>query len=297
MKTNTKSFRRIVCTFAATLLLPFSSMASILLYDGFDYPAGSLVGRNDGEGFKTAWANSGTASSSTLNTSGSSYSDTSGNNLLTGGGKVVVSATDTSGVYRTFDPITAASGTTTTFWLSFVGSTTGVWTQGGGGYSAALILRNGDTELLAIGAFGTTDAWRVRANNASYSPAPGVPSSSTEAFVVVRIDVDTTTGGNDSVYMWLNPDIGGAAPSISTAAGSITGTNLWNDGAFSLNLLRIGTIDGGAKTAKGIALDELRLGTDFASVTPQAVPEPATLAMLFGGIVLFTTAVFRRHRA
>lgn len=38
MKTNTKSFRRIVCTFAATLLLPFSSMASILLYDGFDYP-------------------------------------------------------------------------------------------------------------------------------------------------------------------------------------------------------------------------------------------------------------------
>lgn len=285
--------RLVITSVLAALFLPLGSVASVLLYEGFDYASGSLVGRNGGHGFKTAWANSGTASASVVDANGSSYDDGSGHQLLAAGGRVAVSANDTSGVYRTFDSITAASGTTTTYWLSFVASTSGTWTSSGGSYSAALVLRNGDAELLAVGAFGTTDGWRVRANNATYSSATGVASSATEAFVVIRIDVNTAAAGADSVYLWLNPEIGGEAPTTSAAASSITG-NLWD--SFSLNLLRIGTMDGGSKTTKGIALDELRLGTDFASVAPQAVPEPAALAMVFGGSGLLLAFAFRRRK-
>lgn len=288
MKSHHTIFRHAVLL---VLFLPLSASATLLLYDGFDYTAGSLVGQNEGTGFKTAWANSGTAAASSVISNGAEYTDSTGIQLLSHGGKVSVSATDTSGVFRTFDPITAASGGTTTYWVSFLGNTSGMWTQTGGSYSAALVLRNGNTELLAVGAFGTTDAWRVRANGTTYSSATGIASSSSEAFIVMRIDIDTTTGGADSVYLWVDPALA-TTPSIAASTVSITGTNLWD--SFSLSLLRIGTMDGGAHTSKAITLDELRVGTDFANVAP--IPEPAAQAIMSGSLILMIAALRRRDR-
>ncbi|EIQ00268.1 hypothetical protein OpiT1DRAFT_04810 [Opitutaceae bacterium TAV1] len=277
------SSRRFAAGLFAALLLPLSAAASVLLYDGFDYEAGSLAGKNGGEGFKTAWTNSGASTANDVIASGSSYTDAGGNDLFVKGGKLVVSAAN-SGIYRTLDPITAAANTTTTWWLSFIGSTSGT-PAGGAANNAVLSLRDGNTELLSVGAIGGSNAWRV-SSNATYS-STNVAASTSEAFVVIRIDIDTTAGGADSIHLWLNPDIGGEAPLASTAASSITG-NFWD--VFSLNLLRIGA----SGSFTGIALDELRLGTDFASVAPQAVPEPAVLATLFGGVALLAAFVSRR---
>src|SRR5947209_7353422 len=69
-----------------------SAQATLLLYDGFDYPTNTIItGANGGIGWTNAWSAGGNAT----NISGSlSYADGLGNLLVTTGGRLFLNATN-----------------------------------------------------------------------------------------------------------------------------------------------------------------------------------------------------------
>lgn len=121
---------------------------------------------------------------------------------------------------------------------------------------------------------GTGGLLNLGTRDAGGDPADGNSTTNTNPtltlgdtnLILFRIDAKA---GNDDVWAWLNPAIGGAAPSVSTAFGSSIGLD---NVATAANLG--GFFIGGSNSADFI-VDELRIGTTFDSVTP--VPEPAAL--------------------
>lgn len=72
-----------------TLMLGAELRGDLLVYEGFDYAPGSLVGLNGGTGFGGAWDETQGSSLATDVEAGSlSYTDSLGNSLLTTGGKM-----------------------------------------------------------------------------------------------------------------------------------------------------------------------------------------------------------------
>jgi hypothetical protein len=79
---------------------------------------------------------------------------------------------------------------------------------------------------------------------------------------------------NDTAQMWINPTPGGAQP-----AATLTSNPLLADSFASLSTFNLRNVNtAGTATAY---FDELRVGDDWASVTP--TPEPTTLALLLMG--------------
>ena len=84
----------------------------------------------------------------------------------------------------------------------------------------------------------------------------------TPVFVVVSYDiVDGTV--NDVSRLWVNPALGQATPPAATATATATGSDIAPVG-------RIGLRQGSTSTAQDIDVDELRVATTWASVTPSA---------------------------
>lgn len=295
MKNTTIQFprnSRFASLAAGLLMIALPAQASLLLYEGFNYESAPIVGQNGGSGFGGAWTQYASPASINLN-AGLDYTDTNDDVLLAIGGSASITSVASGGITRAFGAITAAADTTTTYWLSFVGSTAWSATGSGNNYFSSLRLSSGTTDLLSVGAFGGSANWRVRANGGTYSSATTSLNSSTEALIVVRIDVNTAAAGNDAVYLWINPTLN-AEPSIAATAGFITGNDLWS--AFSLDGLRISVNENATASAtKSISLDELRFGTTYSDVTPQAIPEPASAGTMAGLAALALLLIRRRH--
>jgi len=113
----------------------------------------------------------------------------------------------------------------------------------------------------------------------------------TPVLLVGRYDFVAGTG-NDTSALWINPASAtfgaGAAPTATLTSSG--GTDMT---AISQFLLR------GAAGSPVAKVDELRVGTTWASVTPAAaaVPEPSTYAALAGAVALLGAVVHRRLRA
>jgi hypothetical protein len=279
---------------SAALLAPLQ--ANIILYEGFDYAAVALVNQNGGTGFSGAWKSSGLGGD-TVTYPGLEY--TSGaNSLNVVGGYTTVTNTSTAGSYRDFSAVTAASDTVTTYWISVIASTAG-GPYDASGDEASLQFRNANNvELVSVGAFGSSANWRIRAKSATgsttgFSDAGDTPSSLTQAYLVIRVDVDTSASAADNIYLWVDPILG-SEPTIASAMASITGTNFWNDGEFSVSRLRSGLINSGTADTKTLTFDELRLGTSFNDVSP--IPEPAEIAAIMG-VLVAALGFLRRRRS
>lgn len=107
--------------------------------------------------------------------------------------------------------------------------------------------------------------WRLTAMNGTETVDTGVPvQANTNYLMVVRV----TIGGDASAssgHLWINPEagfLGGADLDLATATSSITLTNA------NFKFGRIHWYPGGG-SGDG-AIDEIRIGTSFASVTPVA---------------------------
>jgi hypothetical protein len=108
--------------------------------------------------------------------------------------------------------------------------------------------------------------------------------SSLQALLVVNVQFGTTN--SEFIDLFVNPPVGGTAPTTPDATLSIsTGADLLSP--FSLVTLF------GEPPASDL-YDELRIGSTFASVTP--VPEPATLGLTCLVTVGWVTC-WRRWRA
>ena len=201
---------------------------------------------------------------------GSTYTDSSGKTLTVAGtaGPYV----DNNGIFRGLSNIPTTTGST--LYVSFL-----MQLNQNTGY-AGLSFISGGGETLFLGrpggaAAGTTlgidplGGTAVRAAGAD----PLVLS-----LLVFRIDF---LGGSENINLYVNPTLG---TEPATASATTTKTNQLNVDSF-----RIQSADPGT-------LDELRFGTTYADVTPFAVPEPASAALvLLGGAGM--VAVIRRRRA
>lgn len=279
-----RTFSRIVATVSATFAAACISTSSAqLFYEGFDYNTGLLTGQNGGSGFTNAWSNLGSGGTEVLSP-GLNYTDPQGDMLSTVGNHAFSTSSDSSrGANRSFDSFTVAPNSTGMLWLSFIGNSVAGNFGSGIGNAAVLMLRNSDpsTDMFAIGKYASANGWRFRAGSTLSTATTA--SSLDQAFVVVRMDINTSPSGNDAVYMWLNPDLN-TEPVTGDAAASLTGTNLWD--SFSVNQLRLASlVSGGSTFERSLTVDEIRLATTYA----QAIPEPSAMALVsttLGGFLL-----------
>jgi hypothetical protein len=264
----------------ASALCSMTSSAALLVYDGFDYVAGSsLRTQNGGTGFAAGWANTGNATE-TATSPGMTYGD-----LTVAGVKATLngqqSATGNGASAFLTRDLTQTFGTDgTTEWLSFISQRTGSKSSGGTAQPLnyqrvfSLSLFSGSaTEQASVGELSNdpADVWALNPDATTIVPSvhTTVPLD-TQSFLLLRIDNIAGTG-KDKAYLWVNPDLTLGEPAIGTAAATITDE-------LSFNRIRL-TVGGSQNTGATLAaqglFDEIRIGETFADVTP--VPEPASV--------------------
>jgi len=237
------------------LLLSSLSYAQVTLphYDGFDYTAGQTLQT------QTGWVslNSGddlVISSNSLNFTGLQSST---------GNKVIF---DGTGIDAGKD-FTSQNANTTyfSFLLNVTDLTTA--TNAAGGYQFGFVQGTGTS-------FGAT-IWtkRVDDNNYNIGINPRTTAANTvfsptnysinETYLVVGSYTFVDGTANDIVSLWINPTPGGSQPSPIATATNTGGTDLTSVSRF---LVR----QGSATDTPFIQFDELRIGTTWADVTPEA---------------------------
>lgn len=252
-----------------------TAQAELLVYEGFDYTADSnVVGQTGGDGWGAAWVLSGGTSSPTTDATTLSYGL-----LQTTGGAADWTGSDRTRITRNTDDLSDYYDVGDTLYASFLASNTGSYEykyffgdiagSDGFGWSHT----GSDWYAHAAAGGGTLDA---DPNDAiGNTPVSSTVVTSDMNLFVIQFTV-TAVGSGEArtadLNFWVNPsNVGGAAP---TPDASFTGV--------SVNLDADETY---FSDDPGAGLDEIRIGTTYADVTP--IPEPATLALLsLGGLAM-----------
>jgi hypothetical protein len=297
---------------ALVLCTTNAAKATLLVYEGFNYTAGTaLTNASDGfAGDSFGWAGRWTGANVPIatNVSGSlGYTDPLGNSLATDGGSVVVGNLAGSTINAqpsrsiavgTLNGSTYSGLPSGTYWVSFTMQWIGYptpssmstsnlyWRKGDIAFKSGALTNatSAGTELLAAGRpnanqFPSTpiDTWTLWSGGDGGAAASGVATTyplTSASFILLRLDVDGSTTTPDTAYLWVNWTNLTVEPPISTAKATNTLANL-----TGLNNIRL---DANNQNASGtntvIRFDEFRLGTTFADVTPlAAVPQPPTI--------------------
>jgi hypothetical protein len=248
-------------------LLLQSASAAVLFSEAFDYTAGTGLSGKINPGNSTAWSTAGaTLSITNANLTYPGLADLGGNALSITNGSATSSintfANQTSGqIYYSFllDVIAADSGN-----QYFTAMNPGTTAPGG---SADAI----DCYLYSNGNIGLRTAGKSTVTS-------GPLSLSTTYFVVEEYDFSASTA-----YLYLNPTPGGAMPGATLSLSGSTATAIDN----------VGFKAQASGTTGSYLVDNLRIGTTWADVTP-AVPEPSTWMLVVSGFALMIG--FVRHR-
>ncbi|MES2474396.1 MAG: family 16 glycoside hydrolase [Verrucomicrobiota bacterium] len=218
--------------------------------ESFDYPAAvALTGQTGGSGFSGAWQVSG--SSSMIPAGSLSYTDASGMALKTTGNSSFCAPAS-----RNSRSLTNARGTDgTVTYASFIadpGNNAHFW--GIEFWNGTAVEGNRVLQLGNENGFGV----RVRNGTNKFFPTPDANSH----FFVLKIEHLT---GNDAVSVWIDPPL-----SSEPLSPNLSFTPAESAGSISFN--RVGLSD--FVTTSAPALDELRLGNDWSSVTPHQATYP-----------------------
>ncbi|WP_404306500.1 PEP-CTERM sorting domain-containing protein [Neorhodopirellula lusitana] len=275
-----------------------SANAAVVVYESFDYTSGDdIVSQNGGIGFDGAWTGAGNSENFDVG-SGQSFGS-----LMTAGGSSARTARNGNGAISR--GLSAAAQTqltadNSTIWFSVLMDPTDAAITDGGGFATnsygTLIF--GDTAFTSASgasaptnsgnAFGvgfadtsdnSGDFANVQIQGVAYDD--GVLDTSSElvvgdvtSFIVGRIDFNAD--GTDDVmelYNVTDPSLALPATAFATMTADLDQSGF--------NIISIGD-------AQTSIFDEIRFGTTLAEVTPVAVPEPSSLALLgLGGLVLF----------
>jgi hypothetical protein len=231
-----------------------SAGAQTSVYEGFDYPAPSvLLGGNGGVGFTVPWGSAGYGAWG-IDSTDSLYAK-SGLQLQTSGGRAVAALGGAQRDMALATPIGDAPGTT---WMSFVarqasGDPANSW------LGVKMPCSGGANPFLFIGKpFGMTN-WGTDAGLGG-TIRQSTTASTTQAFIVVRL---VTRAGADDVAVWINPPLSGTlavgtADLVLPAYGDFAG--------ITKLLVETGSLGGGV--ASSGVLDELRVSSDQAGVMP-----------------------------
>lgn len=239
--------------------------AALTAYDGFDYAAGDLTGRNGGSGWGGAYTDIG--NSTVVETAGLQYGG-----LPVSGGSVRTSdgGTATTVSFRNLDRIYGDNETET--WFSFLGRRNGVTATN---LFSGVSFYNTNGNAAADAEFGiatTQDAaatldWRIADLGASQSTLANVGIAPDAVyFLVGRIvwnvpDPNVPGTGTSAVYLYVNQTAGQEPP---TPANANAGRNI---SIANFDKIRIA-----GQNAIDYSFDELRIGDAFADVAPFLPP-------------------------
>jgi hypothetical protein len=269
-------WRGCACLLVAAAMPGTVCRAATILYEPFDYPVGGLNGQNGGVGFSEAWTSTGTPNTA-ITSPGLTYS-----NLQTSGN--AVAGTNSMFMKRRFDS-TGLTGDGASYWFSILfaatDTTTGTATaipsffsnfNAGNGQSAGFAVSYNIQSATTL----SMDA-RIGGSIRGSTTIPGTNYYDGSVAMVLGRITFSDTAGQDRLEVWLNPTLG-VPP--GTPLFNVTGT--WVDPG-SNNAFYMNKYDPPDRL-----IDEIRLGTSIADVTP--VPEPAVgvaalVAAGFGAVI------------
>jgi hypothetical protein len=220
----------------------------LLAYDGFSYPAGGLSGNGGSEGWGGVWTTQASRENANVTAGTMTYSDGT-LSLLTSGNKVTT--TGNSRNWRVLNSPLAVNQATPELWISFIARAN---STGSGHVGIALADGSEAAEIVTLGKGASVPNWGFAgiANSAQSSTA-----ATTEAFLVYQFVYGPD--GTATARLWVNPSLAG--PPTGAPAATTTLSN------FSFDRIRVSSASGNFGD-----IDELRVGTSFASVAPYAMP-------------------------
>jgi lysophospholipase L1-like esterase len=244
------------------LALGCAALAGLTAYDGCDYGAGELTGKNGGVGWSGAYTDSGNSTIST--TPGLTYTS-----LPTTGGasKTADGGAATTINFRVLGAVYGDDEAET--WISFLAQRNG--TAPTATFAGISFYNNvgdfpGGAEL-SFANGGTGGAWRILdAGSGVWASSAVVPASNTTYLLVARIRWGDGVGGTDAVSLFVNPSLG-SAPLVADAGKDVDMTNF--------DKIRIA-----GANAVNYTFDEIRLGTSFYAVTGQPEPVPPVIPLV-----------------
>jgi len=270
-------------TIAALLSAPLTH-ATILLEESFDYTAGQTLATANSawNQYEVATGSSNHIDTVATNLSVSGLSASAGGSInltSSGSGNYRDFTAQTGNVYYSFAlQVTAVTPFTTTGTLPFIGLNVS-GTPGTRYAGVNMIYQSGTTYSLGI-----------NRTNSGGNTASGVTLNvGTTYFIVVGFSNSAVANG-DSASIWINPssDQFGGSPLAATAT-TVVGSSTASISAITINHTS------GASNTPTFLIDELRVGQSWADVTPSGVPEPSSVALLAGGLILGATTVMRRR--
>lgn len=219
----------------------------LLAFEPFDYPAGSLAGRDGGVGWATAWA----GSSNMVVSPGKTYTNAgyelsvSGNALGFGGFNF--------GHSRDLSALLGTNGST--IYVSFIAR---VLSSDYAGVSCF----NGSTEQLFMGKTVFQNTWGFL--RSGFGNDLSTASVTNETFLVYRLDF---SGANVTVRMYVNPPL--VAEPVAADIGPVLRS------AFTFDRIRLGSGLGPVAAS----MDELRIGTNWAAIAPIGRVAPVSISI------------------
>jgi hypothetical protein len=185
----------------------------------------------------------------------------------------------------------------------FYNATAGSTTQGNEMFGIGRGSENSSTQ--ATNLTHTMDSWALlNRGDANQQVTSDVGFASLPAdFLLLRIDHVPGTdprvsGAADVAYLWINPQNLAKEPSIAKAdltfsSSTVAANGTANDRDYVFNTLRL--FGGNTNATAGysaIELDEIRVGTDYFSVTLLPIPEPTVFA--FGALAGLALLAIRK---
>ncbi|MFM2156797.1 MAG: hypothetical protein RL516_1546, partial [Bacteroidota bacterium] len=263
-----KNFERNSLTILLVLFFLGTSVVQVnaqqLLSEPFNYTAsasGGIQGQSSG-----AWQNINTGDSILVESGSLSYTGLAAST----GNKIIYGGTGTD-AYRAF-----TSQTSGTVYASFLLNITSLGTiNTTGGYTIGFLDNTtttfgGNVWLRLSGTSNFNIGINHRTTAANTVWLPTAYSTNTTYLVVIAYQI-VTGSVNDVAKIWVNPtSFGGAEP---TASGTTTVS-----GADLASIQRFYLRQDNASATPNISIDELRIGTTWASVTPAGATAPTTQA-------------------
>jgi hypothetical protein len=277
-----------------------TSVAGMFLYEGFNYANPVNLTNNGGTGWTYAWTDKGGLT--VINANSLGYTDAGGNVLVASGGSITDSNTSSTatlqperllGSATTVTLGTLAATNSGTLWMSYLwqGNNTGGQGTGNNSYRQASLMliagaatSGGGTEYLDLGMPNIDDGnigpdfsiWDANVITGGTSLSSTNPLQSSVAantgsplFVLVQLNVDNSISTADTINVWLNPPLGGGVGSLGTPSLTFSGQDLSAVNAIRFQCSAVNSTYnvGGQQT-----VDEFRLGSSLASVTPFTPP-------------------------
>jgi hypothetical protein len=265
--------RNVLIAMMMMLAVTAASQAELLMYEGFDYQAGAdlvdaadnTTGVNGGTGFAGSWfLKNSTDPRPTIDSSSLSYGS-----LQTSGGSLSYSTGRSRPWRDTVDLSSYYDQVGETVYVSYL-------LDGSGGYERQTFFG------AKVGQYSDWGRYRSTADNSNGLGQLADFNEQTN-LIVFKMTIEAVGAADDRTIgldYWFNPadsDLAGSEPGTTTQSHTAIDTTLGPQELFMSEEL-------------GAFIDEVRIGTTWADVTP--IPEPATMSLLaLGG-----AAIIRRRR-